>query len=129
MKRRGLNLLVWHATHTFVLLIRFSQINIEHLLLVLSLARPKLTAAITAVRATDRRARMLSASGTRLPVKCQLPALRARATSRRIRTHVAILLALYTGWASFQIIGSISNAARESNDAFARERQTVIAER
>lgn len=26
-------------------------------------------------RATDRRARMLSASGTRLPVKCQLPAL------------------------------------------------------
>ena len=63
----------------------------------------------------------LTASEARLPQKCQQHALQARKRSRRIRIHIAVLLALYTGWTGFQIAGSVYNARRGSSNAFARE--------
>lgn len=65
--------------------------------------------------------RGLTPAEAKLPEECQLPALRARRRSWRIRIHIAVLLALYTGWVGFQIVASLYNTQRESKDAFARK--------
>jgi len=63
----------------------------------------------------------VTASEALLPRECQLHAARARRRSWRIRIHIAVLLVLYTGWVSFQIVASLCNTQRESKDAFARK--------
>lgn len=57
-----------------------------------------------------------------LPQECQEPAVRAMRRSTRVRIHIAVLLILYTVWVGFQIVASLINAFRTSNDAVARKR-------
>lgn len=63
----------------------------------------------------------LTVPEARLPKQCQKHAVEARKRSQRIRIQIALLLVFYTARAGFQVVGSIFNARRESNNAFARE--------
>ena len=65
---------------------------------------------------------MIAGRKFKLPQECQEPAVRAKRRSTRVRIHIAVLLILYTVWVGFQIVASLINAFRTSNDAFARKR-------
>ena len=68
----------------------------------------------------------LTASEAKLPEQCRGYAIKARKRSQRVRIQIALLLVLYTAWAGFQVVGSIVNARRESNNAFARELSNAV---